>query len=167
MDARRMWLTCHGGREAVAPPAARPFRFHDPPASTPGPIWKHDQQPTRASHHLFFGDISPQFIGLNPFHFFGGRRVQGWAKHRLFHPVGDGVVADAEEPFRRPLANPFQILRQSGGLRFGGHQAAVLFPESLMAGWAAPALVAVAGGSILDAVGSVAERAVHAKYYRA
>jgi hypothetical protein len=28
-------------------------------------------------------------------------------------------------------------------------------------------LVAVAGGSILDAVGSVAVRAVHAKYYRA
>jgi hypothetical protein len=36
-----------------------------------------------------------------------------------------------------------------------------------MAGWAAPALVAVAGGSILDAVGGVAVGAVHARPYRA
>src|ERR1039458_8897031 len=38
---------------------------------------------------------------------------------------------------------------------------------SLVADRAAPALVAVAGGSILDAVGGVAVGAVHAKYYRA
>jgi hypothetical protein len=38
--------------------------------------------------------------------------------------------------------------------------------EMIMARGAAPALVAVAGGSILDALGGVAVQAVHAKYYR-
>ena len=65
------------------------------------------------------------------------------------------------------LADAFQVLRQRGRLRFRGHTTPVLVPESLLAGRATPALVAVAGGAILEAVGSVAVWAVHAKPYRA
>ena len=72
-------------------------------------------------------------------------------------------MADAEEPFRRPLAHPFQILGQSGGLLFGGHQAPVFFPERFVAGVAAPALVAVAGGAVLNTVAGLAMRAIQAQ----
>ena len=51
-----------------------------------------------------------------------------------------------------------------GGLANAG---LLIVPERFQAGRAAPALVAVAGGSILDAVGSVAVRAVHARPCRA
>ena len=74
-------------------------------------------------------------------------------------------MADAQQPFGGPLANPFQILRQRDGFRFGGDQAAILFPEGLLAFLTPPALVAVAGGSVLDGLGGGAMGAVHGKCY--
>jgi hypothetical protein len=70
-------------------------------------------------------------------------------------------VADAQQPFCRALADPFEILRQRGNLRFMGHQAPVFFPKGSFAGGTAPALVAVPGGSILNTLGGVTVRAVH------
>jgi len=85
------------------------------------------------------------------------------AKHRLFDPVGNGVVADPQQPFGGALANPFEILSQGGGLFFGRHQATVFFSKGLLAFLTPPALVSMAGGSILNTGGCVAVRTVHAK----
>jgi hypothetical protein len=97
---------------------------------------------------------------------FGGRRFQDFATHRLFHPIGDRVVADAQESLGRPLTNAFQVLRQSGFFLFGVHQAMIFFAKGLFAFLAPPALVSVAGGSVLHNIGCFAVRAVHARLYR-
>jgi hypothetical protein len=75
-------------------------------------------------------------------------------------------VADAQQPFGRPLTNAFHVLRQSGFFLFGIHQAMIFFSKSLFAFLAPPALVSVAGGSILHDVGRFAVWAVHAILYR-
>jgi hypothetical protein len=93
--------------------------------------------------------------------------LQDLAEHRLFHPVGNGIMADSQEAFGGALADAFKVLRQSGRLGFRGHTTAVFFAEGFFAFRATPTLMAVAGGSILDAVNSMAVRAVHAKSYRA
>ena len=74
-------------------------------------------------------------------------------------------MADAEQAFRGPLTNAFQILRQRGGFLFGSHQAAVLFTEGSLAFLTPPPLVAVAGSSVLDALVRLAMGAVHAQPY--
>ena len=75
-------------------------------------------------------------------------------------------MADAQEAFGGALADAFKVLRQSGRLGFRGHTTAVFFAEGFFAFRATPTLMAVAGGSIFDAVGGVAVRTVHAKPYR-
>ena len=74
-------------------------------------------------------------------------------------------MADAEQPFGRPLADTFEILRERGRFRFGCHQAAVLFAEGLLAFLTPPPLVAMTGGSVLDDLVGLAMGAVHAKPY--
>jgi hypothetical protein len=74
-------------------------------------------------------------------------------------------VADAQQPFRRPLAHALQILRQRGSLLLGSHQTTVFFAEGSLAFLTPPTLVAVAGGSILHDLIGLAMRAVHAIPY--
>ena len=93
------------------------------------------------------------------------RGLEHLAGQFFFHPVGDGVVADAEQPFGRPLADALQVLRQGGLLFFRRHQAPILFTEGFFAARAAPALMAVPRGAVLDDVGGLAMGAVHAAAY--
>ena len=65
-------------------------------------------------------------------------------------------MTDAQQALGRPLANAFQVLRQGGGLLFGGHQAAVFHSKGFLAGQTSPALVAMPGGSMLDEVDRLA-----------
>ena len=70
-------------------------------------------------------------------------------------------MTDAQQALGRPLANAFQVLRQGGGLLFGGHQPAVFLPKGFLADQTLPALVAMPGASILDDVGRLAVGAIH------
>ena len=74
-------------------------------------------------------------------------------------------MTDSQQPFGGPLADAFQILRQRGGLRFGGHSAPVFFPEGFFAAQAEPALMAVARAAVFNNMIRLAMGAVHAAAY--
>ena len=94
-------------------------------------------------------DVSPEFIGLQPFDLLrpgGGQRL---AFHLFAHPVHHRVMTHAHQPLRGSQPHSLKVVRQRGLPLGGFHPAMIPLPEGLPARTAEPALPPMPAAPVL------------------